>query len=136
MNHDHYSDAYLSKVLTETKTIALVGASPNEARPSHGVMRFLLGRGYKVTPVNPGQAGKEILGQPVAARLADLAQPVDRALEAFPRIIGLRDRPLKALAVYKGRPEGKEPLGVELPGMLTLSYDSDLMPFVAALQAG
>ena len=50
------------------------------------------------------------------------------------RIIGLRDRPLKALAVYKGLPEDKEPLGVELPGMLTLSYDSDLMPFVAALQ--
>jgi hypothetical protein len=50
------------------------------------------------------------------------------------RIIGLRDRPLKALAVYKGPPEDKEPLGVELPGMLTLSYDSDLMPFVAALQ--
>ncbi len=89
MNHDHYSDAYLSKVLTETKTIALVGASPNEARPSHGVMRFLLGRGYKVTPVNPGQAGKEILGQPVAARLADLAHPVDmidvfRAADTIP----------------------------------------------------
>ena len=50
------------------------------------------------------------------------------------RIISLRDRPLKALAVYKGQPEDKEPLGVELPGMLTLSYDSDLMPFVAALQ--
>jgi hypothetical protein len=43
---------------------------------------------------------------------------------------------LKALAVYKGRPEDKELLGVELPGMLTLSYDSDLMPFVAALQGG
>lgn len=89
MNHDQYSDAYLSKILTETKTIALVGASPNDARPSHGVMRFLLGRGYKVTPVNPGQAGKDILGQPVAARLADLSVPVDmidvfRAAETIP----------------------------------------------------
>ena len=52
------------------------------------------------------------------------------------RIIGLRERPLKALAIYKGLPEDKEPLGVELPGMLTLSYDGDLMPFVAALQGG
>lgn len=52
------------------------------------------------------------------------------------RIIGMRDRPLKALAVYQGPPEDKEPLGVELPGMLTLSYDSDLTPFVNALQAG
>jgi hypothetical protein len=43
---------------------------------------------------------------------------------------------LKALSVFKGAPEDKEPLGVELPGMLTLSYDSDLMPFVTALQAG
>jgi hypothetical protein len=50
------------------------------------------------------------------------------------RIIGLRDRPLRALAVYEGPPEHKEPLGIELPGMLTVSYDSDLMPFVAALQ--
>jgi uncharacterized protein len=89
MNHDHYPDAYLRDILTQTKTIALVGASPNEARPSFGVMRFLLSRGYNVTPVNPGQAGKEILGQPVAARLADLKAPVDmidvfRAAETIP----------------------------------------------------
>jgi uncharacterized protein len=77
MNHDHYSDAYISGILTECRTIALVGASPNEARPSFGVMRFLLGKGYKVTPVNPGQAGKEILGQKVAATLADLPEPAD-----------------------------------------------------------
>jgi uncharacterized protein len=89
MNHDSYTGAYLAKILTETKTIALVGASPNAARPSHGVMRFLLQRGYDVTPVNPGQAGKQILGQTVAARLADLSGPVDmidvfRAAETIP----------------------------------------------------
>jgi predicted CoA-binding protein len=77
MNHNHYSDAYISGILSECKTIALVGASPNEARPSHGVMRFLLSKGYKVTPINPGQAGKEILGRKVSASLADLAEPAD-----------------------------------------------------------
>jgi uncharacterized protein len=91
MNHDHYSDAYISAILAECKTIALVGASPNAARPSYGVMRFLLGNGYSVTPVNPGQAGKEILRQKVSATLADLSEPVDmidifRASEAIPAL--------------------------------------------------
>ncbi|MFA7414193.1 MAG: CoA-binding protein [Rhizobium sp.] len=77
MNHDRYDDAYIAGILRDTKTIALVGASPNPARPSYGVMRFLLSKGYKVIPVNPGQAGKEILGQKVFAHLADIAEPVD-----------------------------------------------------------
>ena len=91
MNHDHYSDAYISGILSACKSIALVGASPNEARPSYGVMRFLLGKGYDVTPVNPGQAGREILGRKVAASLADLPQPADmidifRASDAIPAL--------------------------------------------------
>ena len=77
MNHDHYGDAQLARILGDSKVIALVGASPNAARPSHGVMAFLLSRGYRVIPVNPGQAGKTILGQTVVARLADIAEPVD-----------------------------------------------------------
>ncbi len=77
MNHDRYEEAYIAGILRDTKTIALVGASPNPARPSYGVMRFLLSKGYKVIPVNPGQAGKEILGQTVFAHLADIAEPVD-----------------------------------------------------------
>ncbi|TWD57437.1 hypothetical protein FB480_101172 [Agrobacterium vitis] len=77
MQHDDYERQYLKDILTQVKVIALTGASPNPQRPSHGVMRFLLGRGYKVIPVNPGQAGKEILGQTVYARLADIPEPVD-----------------------------------------------------------
>ena len=77
INHDRYDPAYLSAILKETGTIALVGASPNPARPSFGVMRFLLSKGYRVIPVNPGQAGKEILGQPVYATLGDIPEPVD-----------------------------------------------------------
>ncbi|WP_417812658.1 CoA-binding protein [Thalassospira alkalitolerans] len=67
-----------TKVLLErTRTIALVGASPKSERPSNGVMKFLLSRGYHVIPVNPGQAGGEIHGQKVAATLADITEPVD-----------------------------------------------------------
>lgn len=77
MNHDRYDDSYLTDILRSVKTIALVGASPNAARPSFGVMRFLLSRGYHVIPVNPGQAGKDILGQRVFGRLADISEPVD-----------------------------------------------------------
>lgn len=77
INHDRYDPAYLSGILQEARTIALVGASPNPARPSFGVMRFLLSKGYRVIPVNPGQAGKEILGQTVYATLGDIPEPVD-----------------------------------------------------------
>lgn len=77
MQHDTYEADYLRKILANVETIALLGASPNPDRPSHGVMRFLLSKGYRVFPVNPGQAGKEILGQAVYARLADIPEAVD-----------------------------------------------------------
>ncbi|MBW9087914.1 CoA-binding protein [Rhizobium wenxiniae] len=77
MNHDRYEDDYIAGILKETRTIALLGASPKPDRPSHGVMRFLLDRGYTVYPVNPGQAGKEILGQKTYATLADVPEQVD-----------------------------------------------------------
>ena len=77
MNHDHYEPEYLKGVLQSTKVIALVGASPDPSRPSHSVMRFLQGRGYKVIPVNPGQAGKEINGETVYAKLADIPAAID-----------------------------------------------------------
>jgi predicted CoA-binding protein len=77
MNHDHYDDSYLAGILRKVKTIALVGASPNPARPSNGVMAYLLAHGYHVIPVNPGQAGKQILGQTVYAGLADIPEPID-----------------------------------------------------------
>ncbi len=64
-------------LLQQVRSIALVGASPKPARPSHQVMAFLLARGYEVFPVNPGLAGKEILGQRVYGALADLPQPVE-----------------------------------------------------------
>jgi uncharacterized protein len=77
LSHDQYPDGLIRDVLQSTKTIALVGASPKAERPSHGVMRFLLSKGYHVIPVNPGQVGKDILGQSVVGRLADIDEQVD-----------------------------------------------------------
>ncbi|QEE47381.1 CoA-binding protein [Rhizobium sp. WL3] len=76
-DHDHYSADELRAILGEVKTIALLGASPKPDRPSFGVMRFLLSKGYKVYPVNPGQAGKEILGQAVFATMTDIPDEID-----------------------------------------------------------
>ena len=75
--HDHYADANLLRILSQTKTIALVGASQKPERPSYGVMRFLLGRGYKVIPVNPGLAGQKIHNQLVFENLAAISQSID-----------------------------------------------------------
>ncbi len=69
-------DDTIRRVLTTTRRIAVVGASNKPARPSYGVMRFLISRGYEVTPVNPGLAGQTILGLPVVATL-DEAGPLD-----------------------------------------------------------
>jgi uncharacterized protein len=70
-------DAGIADILTTTRTIALVGWSPNPARASHGVARYLAARGYRVIPVNPGQAGTVVLGETVRASLAEIEEPVD-----------------------------------------------------------
>ena len=77
MNHDAYSDAYIRGILNTVKTIAMVGISPKENRPSYFAFKYLLERGYRMIPVNPGQAGKNILGQKVYAKLADIPEPID-----------------------------------------------------------
>ncbi|TWG95414.1 hypothetical protein L598_000300000180 [Mesorhizobium sp. J18] len=77
MNHDSYDNAYISGILNEVKTVAIVGASANDVRPSFFVTKYLIDKGYTVFPVNPGQAGKEILGRPVYAKLADIPEPID-----------------------------------------------------------
>ena len=77
MNHDTYPDSYIRGILNTVKTIAMVGISPKDNRPSYFAFKYLLERGYRMIPVNPGQAGGEILGQKVYARLADIPEPVD-----------------------------------------------------------
>jgi predicted CoA-binding protein len=76
------------EILRQSKTIALVGASPSPDRPSHGVMRYLLAKGYRVIPVRPLDV-EQVLGIPVVASLADIVEPIDlvdvfRRVEAAP----------------------------------------------------
>ena len=92
MNHDSYPDAYIRGILNTVKTIAMVGISPKDNRPSYFAFKYLLERGYNMIPVNPGQAGKAILGRKVYARLADVPEPIDmvdvfRAAQYAPQIV-------------------------------------------------
>jgi uncharacterized protein len=77
MNHDRYSDDYIAEILRSARVFAFVGASANTVRPSYFAMKYLLGKGYKVHPINPGFAGQQLLGQEVYATLADVPGPVD-----------------------------------------------------------
>src|SRR5580704_16551981 len=72
-----YSDAKIRAILERVRTIALVGASANWNRPSYFVMKYLQGKGYRVIPVNPGIAGKTLLGERVYASLRDIPEKVD-----------------------------------------------------------
>jgi predicted CoA-binding protein len=77
VNHDRYDDAYLRRILRDTKTIAMVGASANWNRPSYFAMKYLLDRGYRILPVNPAAAGQDIMGQKVYGSLDELPLKAD-----------------------------------------------------------
>jgi predicted CoA-binding protein len=77
MNHDAYSDTYIRDILAGSRVIAMVGASANTSRPSYFAMKYLQQKGFTVIPVNPGQAGNEILGEKVYASLAEIEGPID-----------------------------------------------------------
>ena len=124
MTHDHYDDAYIRGILNTVKTIAMVGVSNRESRPSYFAFKYLLERGYRMIPVNPGLAGGELLGQKVYARLAEIPEPVDMvdifrassyavgiveealALQPRPRVVwmqlGIRNDEAAALAEQNG----------------------------------
>ncbi|HEY4941867.1 MAG TPA: CoA-binding protein [Rhizomicrobium sp.] len=87
-----YPDALIKSILRSTKTIAMVGASGNEMRPSYFAMMYLLAKGYVVHPINPGLAGKKILNQSVYGSLTDVPGPIDmvdifRTSDAAPGIV-------------------------------------------------
>ncbi len=77
IDHSAYTDTYIAGILGDAKTIAMVGASAGVNRPSYFAMKYLIGKGYQVIPVNPGFAGQEIQGRKVFASLADLEGPID-----------------------------------------------------------
>lgn len=101
MNHDSYSDDDIADILSAARVFAFVGASANASRPSYFAMKYLLGKGYRIVPVNPGAAGQEILGQTVYAALADVPGPIDvvdifrnseAALDITREAIALKDK--------------------------------------------
>jgi predicted CoA-binding protein len=102
MDHDSYPDSYIRGILNTVKTIAMVGISPKDVRPSYFAFKYLLERGYRMIPVNPGQVGGDILGQPVYAKLADIPEPIDMvdvfrapqfALAIVAEVLALEPRP-------------------------------------------
>jgi len=102
MNHDSYPDSYIRGILNTVKTIAMVGASEKENRPSYFAFKYLLERGYTMIPVNPGHDGRTMLGQRIYARLSDIPVPVDMvdifrasqyALPVVQEALALKPRP-------------------------------------------
>ena len=92
MNHDNYPDTFIRGILNTVKAIAMVGISSKDNRPSYFAFKYLLERGYRMVPVNPGQAGKDILGQKVYAKLSEIPEPVDmvdvfRASQHAPAVV-------------------------------------------------
>ena len=77
MNHDQYDDSYIRGILNTVKTIAMVGASAKDNRPSYFAFKYLGERGYNMIPINPGLAGKELLGRKIYAKLSDVPEPID-----------------------------------------------------------
>ncbi len=91
MDHETYSDTYIRGILRQSRVIAMVGVSADWNRPSFFAMKYLQRKGFRIIPVNPKEAGKEILGEKVYARLGDIPLAVDivdcfRASEAMPAI--------------------------------------------------
>jgi len=77
MNHDAYPDDYIRSILSSVKSIAMVGASPVDVRPSYFAFKYLVQRGYDVIPINPGHVGKSLLGRPFVASLSDIGRAID-----------------------------------------------------------
>ena len=102
MNHDHYTDAYIAGILHSVNSIALIGASPKDVRPSNIVVRYLVAKGYEVFPINPGHAGKQLYGRTIYASLSDVPKRIDmvevfRGASVMPAVVeetlALPDRP-------------------------------------------
>lgn len=86
------------RLLTEYKTIAMVGLSADEMRPSHFAAIYMLSEGYDIIPVNPRYAGGEILGQTVYASLADIPRPVE-IVDVFRRPVEAPDLARQAIEI-------------------------------------
>ena len=72
-----YSECFIEKILAETQTIAVVGASSKPERDSYKVIESLLEHGYRVFPVNPNEEGSSVLGLNFYPNLSSIQQPID-----------------------------------------------------------
>jgi predicted CoA-binding protein len=106
MDHSNYSDSYISSILQDVKSFAIVGASANKVRPSYFVQKYLLAKGYRVFPINPGLAGSTILGQRAFANLEALEEPVD--------VVDIFRNSQAALGITKDALALKDRLGIEV----------------------
>ncbi len=89
-------DDLIREILSRVRTIAVLGFSANPLRPSHGVARYLVTKGYRVIPVNPGLAGQEFLGEKAHGSLAEIREPIDM-VDIFRRseeVAGVTDQAL------------------------------------------
>lgn len=123
-----YPDTLIKSILRSTKTVAMVGASGNPMRPSYFAMKYLLDKGFAIDPVNPGMAGKEILGRRVYASLKEVPGPIDmvdifRGSDAAPGIVA------EAIAE-------KERLGIKIIWMQlgVISEEAEAMAHEAGLE--
>jgi predicted CoA-binding protein len=92
LTHDSYDDAFIRGILDKVKTVAVVGASQGDDKPSMFVVKYLSERGYRVFPINPGRAGQLVAGVQAYARLADVSEPIDmvdvfRRADAVPGVL-------------------------------------------------
>jgi len=103
MNHDSYDDNYIRAILNGVKSIAMVGASPLNVRPSYFAFKYLAQRGYDMIPVNPGHVGKSLLGKPFVASLLDIGRPVDMVdiFRSSANIMPAVDETLKMITLPK-----------------------------------
>ncbi|HXT06239.1 MAG TPA: CoA-binding protein [Roseiarcus sp.] len=126
MSRETYSDADIRRILTGVKSIALVGASANPARPSYIVLKYLIGRDYRMLPINPGLAGKAVHGAMAYASLAAAPGPIDMVeifrsseyaggivdealkLDPLPRVIWMQLGVEDAAAAERARARGIE----------------------------
>ena len=103
MNHDLYDDDYIRGILNSVKSIAMVGASPVDVRPSYFAFKYLVQRGYDMIPVNPGHIGKSLLGRPFVASLIDVVRPIDMVeiFRSSSHIMPVVDEALKLTSLPK-----------------------------------
>jgi hypothetical protein len=88
MNHDTYDDSYIRGILNTVKTIAMVGISPKDNRPSYFAFKYLMERGYRMIPVNPGQAGRTF-----SARRSTRSLPISRSRSTWSTSFAARSSP-------------------------------------------